>query len=241
MQKMGSGIFEAWDNFEVDLGQVDYVTEQVERVRSKIRGFTIKMRDIINWKDLQGLHGIATGNPKKLKVEWSWVEFLRFLVIWSYKVVGIKIEDNVSLTWTPGAEDFVEEKKETKKKGKARDDDDDEEDFVQESQPKKKFSVVDKGVKRVKKRVCTDAEKVAGKKNGLKRARKALFKPKQNDFEYGLALSVSEEMERVRNEERREEEQQLQRAVNLSLEHREEIEIENEEQVENLLEPLEDR
>ena len=107
-KKMGCGTFDAWDKFEVDLGQLELLTDQVERLRSKVRGFNITMGDIIAWKDLEGVHGIATGNLKKVKVDCGWVEVLRFFVVWSYLVAGIQEEDNVSKTWTPGAEDFLE-------------------------------------------------------------------------------------------------------------------------------------
>ena len=42
---------------------------------SQLGGFSITMSKIIEWDDLQGLHGFATGNSKKLKVTWGWSEF----------------------------------------------------------------------------------------------------------------------------------------------------------------------
>ena len=42
---------------------------------SQLGGFSITMSKIIDWDDLQGLHGFATGNSKKLKVTWGWSDF----------------------------------------------------------------------------------------------------------------------------------------------------------------------
>ena len=64
----------------------------------------------------------------------------------------------------------------------------------------KKFSVFEIGVKNSMKRA--KAEKMAEK---LKESReqKNLFKPKVDDFEFGLAMGVIEELERERREEER--------------------------------------
>ena len=88
--------------FQEDLGQLEFLTDQVDRVRSKVRGFSITMSDIIAWKDLEGLHGIATGDINKVKVDWSYVEMLLFFVVWSHKVGLASRKNNVSLMWTPG-------------------------------------------------------------------------------------------------------------------------------------------
>ena len=73
-----------------------------------MNSFTIKMADVLEWIDLKGKNGIASGNLKAVKVNWKWLEVLRFFIVWSYAVVGIGLEENVNETWTPGADDFKE-------------------------------------------------------------------------------------------------------------------------------------
>ena len=53
----------------------------------------------------------------------------------------------------------------------------------------------------------------------------ALFKPKETDFEYGLALSVSEEVERMRQSERTKDQEDLAQALENSLQDRVEVEL----------------
>ena len=65
VQKAGFGTFKAWDNYEVDLGALEYLNDQVERVRGQLGAFSITMAKIIAWQDLQGMHGFATGAGSK--------------------------------------------------------------------------------------------------------------------------------------------------------------------------------
>ena len=220
VQKAGFGTFKAWDNYEVDLGALEYLNDQVERVRGQLGAFSITMAKIIDWQDLQGMHGFATGNSSKLKVSWRWSEFQRFFILWSHLVAGVKPEGNVDKTWTPGAKDFVASEQ---RKSKKQDDDEDE-DFV--SQPKKQKFVSKKRPENAKvKRVCSENEKKNGKLKAVKRAKKTLFKPKETDFEYGLALSVSEEVERMRQSERTKDKEDLAQALENSLQDRVEVEL----------------
>ena len=74
---------------------------------SQLGGFSITMSKIIEWDDLQGLHGFATGNSKKLKVTWGWWEFQQFFILWSNLVAGVKPEGNVDKTYTLRAKDVI--------------------------------------------------------------------------------------------------------------------------------------
>ena len=191
-QAMGVGTFEAWETFELDMGKVTLLEDQLDRIRGEL--FTIKMSDVIEWKDLAGIHGIGTGNLKMVKVDWSWLEVLKLIVMWSYAVVGVSIEENVNETWSPSDNDFQE---------------------------KKKFKV-DKAKKKVPKISCKPEQKAAGKLKGIQRAKASLNKPSQGDFELAMALSVSEECEKEREAEKDRESEDLANAMSLSLTERNE-------------------
>ena len=83
----------------------------MDKVRGKLNSFTIKMSEVIDWKDLAGINGIQMGNLKKVKIDWTWLEILKFLIIWSYMAAGVSIEDNINETWSPNADDFEEKRK----------------------------------------------------------------------------------------------------------------------------------
>ena len=195
-QGMGVGTFEAWDSFMLDMGQAPLLVGQLDKARDQLKSFSIKMSDVIEWQDLYGIHGIGTGNLKKVKVSWTWVEVLKFLVIWSYAVAGISIANNVNQTWTPGADDF------------------------EESPPK--FKVNQMKRKEATKHKCTPIQKDAGKKKGIQRAKAAQFKTKQEDYELAMALSVSEEIEKIREGEKERERNEIAKALSLSLAERSE-------------------
>ena len=110
-EKMGCGEFKAWDRHVVDMGSLPLLLDQVERVRGQLGGFTFTMDNIIAWKDLHGMHGLSNGNIKAVKVDWMWIEVLRFIILWSYMVVGRSIQEGVNMTWTPNADDFVKKSK----------------------------------------------------------------------------------------------------------------------------------
>ena len=68
------------------------------------------MVDVIEWKELAGCHGIGTGNLKTVKIDWTWLEVLKFFIVWSYTVVGVGVDENLTDSWTPGAKDFLSKK-----------------------------------------------------------------------------------------------------------------------------------
>ena len=181
-EKMGVGVFKAWDQFNIDMGTLDLLTEQVQRIH--VGSFNIRMVDILEWGDLEGIHGLATGNAEKVKVDWSWFEVLRFFILWSYTVVGISCDgtENVNEIWSPNAEDFV--------------------------QPKKKmfFKTSSKVKTQVQKRPSKPVTSSAV--NGQSQM--------ADDYELGMALSVSDEIERERVAERASELQDLNLALDLS-------------------------
>ena len=191
-QAMGVGKFEAWDTYELDMGQVSLLVDQFDKIRGSLNTFMIKMRDVIEWEDLAGIHGIQTGNLKKVKVDWTWLEVLKLIIIWSYAVAGVSIEDNVDQTWSPNADDFEDKKKKQFKVGRVK-------------------------KKTTSKKKCTPAQKEAGRKQGIERARAYLFKPTQSDYELAMALSVSEEVEKERESKKDEEHTEIAKALSLSM------------------------
>ena len=76
------------------------------------------MVDVIEWKELAGCHGIGTGNLKAVKIDWTWLEVLKFFIVWSYTVVGVGVDENLTDSWTPGAKDFLPKKKKFQPKPK---------------------------------------------------------------------------------------------------------------------------
>ena len=192
-QAMGVGTFEAWDTFEMDMGQVPTLVDQLDKVREALDSFTIKMSDVIEWQDLAGIHGIGSGNLKKVKIDWTWLEVLKFLIIWSYAVAGVSIEDNVNETWSPNADDFED---------------------------KKQFKVGLVKKKTLTKMKCSPAQKEAGRKKGIQRAKASLFKTKDGDYEMAMALSVSAEIEKEREAEKVQESEDMAKALSLSMNER---------------------
>ena len=187
---MGVGEFPAWDTFELDIGKVELHREQFD----KLNTYSLRMSNVIEWINMKGLHGIGTGNLKAVKVDWEWVEVLRCIIIWSYAVLEISIEENVNETWSPGADDF------------------------EEVLPKKRFNPSQTKTKATStKKQCTAKEKEEGRKKGIQRAKANLFKPRQDDFQMAVALSVSEEIEKERSMVRDQEDQDLAKAMSLSL------------------------
>ena len=54
------------------------------------------MSDVIEWSDFSGMKGIGGGNLKKVKLPLSWLDVLKILIMWSYSVIGVSIEDNIN-------------------------------------------------------------------------------------------------------------------------------------------------
>ena len=94
-QAMGVGEFKAWNDFEFDLGKTHFLINQFDKIRNDVDKFSLKMVDVIEWKELAGCHGIGTGNLKAVKIDWTWLEVLKFFIVWSYTVVG-----NLTDSWT---------------------------------------------------------------------------------------------------------------------------------------------
>ena len=100
--KTGVGNFPMWDSLEIDVGDFGgESSDLLDSARSVIGdGFTVKMQQIVEWKDLAGMHGLATGAVKKLKVKWCWLDFLRFFIRWSFLAVGHEIDSRVDETYS---------------------------------------------------------------------------------------------------------------------------------------------
>ena len=105
------------------------------------------MVDVIEWKELAGCHGIGTGNLKAVKIDWTWLEVLKFFIVWSYTVVGVGVDENLTDSWTPGAKDFLPKKKKFRPK------------------PKK-----------AKKKPCSESQQNTGKRMGGERSKQQLLK-----------------------------------------------------------------
>ena len=69
------------------------------------------MSDAIAWSDFSGMKGIGGGNLKKVKLPLSWLDVLKILIIWSYSVIGVSIEDNIDPLWSPSCDDLQKRKK----------------------------------------------------------------------------------------------------------------------------------
>ena len=46
------------------------------------------------------------------------IEVLKFFIVWSYMVVGVGVDENLTDSWTPGAKDFLPKKKKFQPKPK---------------------------------------------------------------------------------------------------------------------------
>ena len=194
--KMGKGEFNMWDQLEVNTGAMDYCLDLVELARSKIGdSFMITMSQIISWADMGGMHGLATGNAKRLLVPWSWIDFLKFFLCWSYAAAGQNIN-----TWRKTNLNInVHSKEKISKKSK----------YKEKASTKTKH-------------VSTENEKIAGRQAGLKRAmvHKRKSEEMNDDVVMALAMSVSEEQEKEREKEI--EEAEIETAIEKSLAERSE-------------------
>ena len=87
--KMGGGEFPEWDSVAVDIATMPLINKQLETAVAALGGgFSLNMGQIIGWEDLQGIHGLGTGNRKALKVPWTWLEWQIFFIFWSFKLAG---------------------------------------------------------------------------------------------------------------------------------------------------------
>ena len=94
------------------------------------------------------------------------------MIIWSYAVAGVSIEDNVNETWSPNANDFED---------------------------KKQFKVgLVKKKKALTKKKCTPAQKEAGITKGIQRAKASLFKAKEGDYEMAEIEKEQRKFRRVK-------------------------------------------
>jgi hypothetical protein len=198
--KTGGGRFNQWDNIVVDAGKLDFCNDQVDRVSDTI-GYEFTMSDIIDWEDLAGMHGLATGRKTALKVRWEWLEFLRFLIVWSFYTVGIDAKTYNVTDWTPNADDFV-----TTTTGKKK----------TTSNAKKTW--MSKETKSKKKSTVT--EQLNGARRGAKRAL-GFAATQPDNYELAMAISVSEEQSNAEIQQEIEEERQivaaLEESVNLEV------------------------
>ena len=51
-QAMGVGEFKAWNDFEFDLGKTHFLINQFDKIRNDVDKFSLKMVDVIEWKEL---------------------------------------------------------------------------------------------------------------------------------------------------------------------------------------------
>ena len=58
---------------------------------------------------------VENWNSNNLNTTWRWSEFQCFFILWSHLVAGVKPEENVNKTYTPGAKDFIAKEKSPKK------------------------------------------------------------------------------------------------------------------------------
>ena len=191
--KMGKGDFKMWDQFKVNTGAMDHCLDLVELARSKLGDcFMITMSQIISWSDMGGMHGLATGNAKRLLVPWSWIDFLKFFICWSYAAVGHDIN-----SWRNTTKTFIKEKVKEK--------------VIEKTKPKEKVSTKTK-------HVSTEKEKTAGRQAGLKRAMayKRKSEVMNDEMVMAMAMSVSEDQakEREKDIEQAEIEEALQKSLN---------------------------
>ena len=191
--KTGCGEFPAWNKVKLDITEFPYCEQMLERVMDVLPGrFQVSMADILEWSDLKGVHSLASGKSKSLKCKWQWLEWLKFFIVWSYKVCGKNIENCVDSSWNESDEDFETVSKKNSTNTKTNND--------------------EKSNKTTKttKHKSTEAEKVYGKKKGVCQAilKKKVSKEKgvDNETAVAIALSISNEIEVVRIEEQEEEE-----------------------------------
>ena len=97
------------------------------------------------------------------------------------------VDENLTDSWTPGAKDFLPKKK--------------------KFQPKPK---------KAKKKPCSESQQNTGKRKGGERS-KTTITERNDDFEMAMAMSVTEEIERVRQAENDRESEELAKVLSISL------------------------
>ena len=98
--RTGCGEFAAWNNVRIHVAEFPFCQQMLGRVVDDLPGgFQVCMADILEWSDLQGVHSIASGKPKSLKCKWQWLEWLKFFIVWTYRVCGKNIENCVNSSW----------------------------------------------------------------------------------------------------------------------------------------------
>ena len=70
-QAMGVGEFKAWNDFEFDLGKTHFLINQFDKIRNDVDKFSLKMVDVIEWKELACIfpHHLL-GRHKEIVFSW---------------------------------------------------------------------------------------------------------------------------------------------------------------------------
>ena len=218
---LGKGTFLGW---EVGVDKKDLVISERLGLLKKVTSSVVSPATFINWVDMAGMPSLGNGNTKGLKKEAGltvWIGFIRFLVEWSFRVLGLNPDEWVNEGAKVGVKKLDKEKKPvgTKKtktsNGSAKKENvvqlmarkgytayDSDEDFLPEK--KKTF------VKPVATKKRTGSEENATKAKEAARKRIKQAKQKKNDggvdesLHLGIALSVSEEQEKQRRKQEEE-------------------------------------
>ena len=193
---LGVGTFKAWDELGVDIGRFTITSSILE----KVEGFDLRMGDLVDWASYRlcgGMSNLAPTSIKPASGVRKVVDVNRVFLEWSHLALNKKMEENEDPEFTREDDDFVTPV--TKKKS-----------VVKGLQKKKdKEGAEEEGVPKKTKRVCDEKEKEEGKRKGLARVRAAKRQRKEGgadkNMELAMALSVSEEAERQREEELRQE------------------------------------
>ena len=193
---LGVGTFKAWDELGVDIGRFTITSSILE----KVEGFDLRMGDLVDWASYRlcgGMSNLAPTSIKPASGVRKVVDVNRVFLEWSHLALNKKMDENEDPEFTREDDDFVTPV--TKKKS-----------VVKGLQKKKdKEGAEEEGVPKKTKRVCDEKEKEEGKRKGLARVRAAKRQRKEGgadkNMELAMALSVSEEAERQREEELRQE------------------------------------
>ena len=191
---LGVGTFKAWDELGVDIGRFTITSSILE----KVEGFDLRMGDLVDWASYRlcgGMSNLAPTSIKPASGVRKVVDVNRVFLEWSHLALNKKMDENEDPEFTREDDDFVTPV--TKKKS-----------VVKGLQKKQDKAEEEKGVPK-KKRVCNEKEKEEGKRKGLARVKTAKKQRKEGgadkNMELAMALSVSEEAERQREDELRKE------------------------------------
>ena len=179
--KLGVGEFPAWNNMVLDIASFSTTFH----ILNNIKGFDMRMKDIVEWSSLKlsgGISGLAATKIKTTSGVRKVVDVIRVFIEWSFLVLNLVKEEHEDPEYTKDDDDF-----ETPVKKK----------IVVKGLVKKK--VVPAGAAAPKKD-CGDKKREEGKRKAVARVMAAKKARKEKgvdkDMELALALSVSEDQQR---------------------------------------------